>query len=43
MQTSAFRFGIIGFLLGAYHPERLVAFEAARCVVTDKQPHTQVN
>ena len=39
MQTSAFRFGIIGFLLGAYHPERLVAFEAARYVVTDKQPH----
>jgi hypothetical protein len=25
----------------AYHPERFVAFEAARYVVTDKQPHTQ--
>jgi hypothetical protein len=29
-RATAFRFGIIGFLLGAYHPERLVAFEAAR-------------
>jgi hypothetical protein len=28
------------FLLGAYYPERLLAFEAARYVVTDKQPHT---
>jgi hypothetical protein len=42
METTAFRFGIIVFLLGAYHPERLVAFEAARYVVTDKQPQTQV-
>jgi hypothetical protein len=30
------------FPLGAYHPERLVAFEAACYVVTKKQPHTQI-
>jgi hypothetical protein len=42
METTVFRFEIIGFLLGACHPERLIAFEAARYVVTDKQPHTQV-
>jgi hypothetical protein len=42
ISTTAFRFGIIYFLLGAHRPERLVAFEAARYVVTDKQPHTQI-
>jgi hypothetical protein len=36
---TALRFGTIGVLLGACHLKRLLAFEAARYVVTDKQ-HT---
>jgi hypothetical protein len=42
ISATAFRFEIIGFLLSAYHPERLVAFAAARYVVTDRQPDTKV-
>jgi hypothetical protein len=39
METSAFRLGFIGIHPQRVTPRTLIAFEAARYVVTDKQPH----